>query len=225
MTRRLRRGRWGCRPEGGSTFFRSERKYQRKPAARRLQRRPTSLCAVGFGLREPNGWMPRINSGHPIPSLRPEQSDHVPWADCPQGLSSSTGCPVSHSSLPVALLASHLPCGSLWAAPKAPLGPRFPSGRFAALTRREKGPPILTAGLAMSRAMKLAGFHIRAERARARLFPSAAYRRSVPPQLACGRLKQCQLGSHGVAWMVSQRRETNLLFLLRWRGAYTNSTA
>ena len=82
--------------------------------------------------------MPRINSGHPIPALRPEQSDHVPWADCPQGLSSSTGCPVSHSSLPVALLASHLPCGSLWAAPKAPLGPRFPSGQFAALTRREK---------------------------------------------------------------------------------------
>ena len=55
LTRRLRRGRWGCRPEGGSTFFRSERKYQRKPAARRLQRRPTSLCAVGFGLREPFG--------------------------------------------------------------------------------------------------------------------------------------------------------------------------
>ena len=46
---------------------------------------------------------------------------------------------VSHSSLPVALLASHPPCGSLWAAPKAPLGPRFPSGQFAALTRREKG--------------------------------------------------------------------------------------
>ena len=51
MTRRLRRGRWGCRPEGGSTFFRSERKYQRKHAARRLRRRPTSLRAVGFGLR------------------------------------------------------------------------------------------------------------------------------------------------------------------------------
>ena len=59
-------------------------------------------------------------------------------AGAPSGLSSSTGCPVSHSSLPVALLASHLPCGSLWAAPKAPLGPRFPSGQFATLTRREK---------------------------------------------------------------------------------------
>ena len=111
----------GLPPRGGSTFFRSERKYQRKPAARRLQRRPTSLrtaakpCAtlvlgyalhglrpflalvglrpslvVGFGLREPNGWMPRIYSGHPIPALRPEQSDHVPWAGCPQGLSSTS---------------------------------------------------------------------------------------------------------------------------------------
>ena len=55
MTRRLRRGRWGCRPEGGSTFFRSERKYQRKPAARRLQRRPAPLRVAGFGLREPFG--------------------------------------------------------------------------------------------------------------------------------------------------------------------------
>ena len=42
-----------------------------------------------FGLREPNGWTPRINSGRPIPAVRPEQSDHVPWADCPQGLSST----------------------------------------------------------------------------------------------------------------------------------------
>ena len=72
-------------------FFRWRSKVcKRKQAARRLQRRPTSLCAVGFGLREPNGWMPRINSGHPIPALRPEQSDHVPWADCPQGLSSTS---------------------------------------------------------------------------------------------------------------------------------------
>ena len=59
LTRRLRRGWWGCRPEGGSTFFRSERKYQRKHAARRLRRRPTSLRAVGFGLREPLRGCPR----------------------------------------------------------------------------------------------------------------------------------------------------------------------
>ena len=37
LTRRLRRGWWGCRPEGDSTFFRRERKYQRKHAARRLR--------------------------------------------------------------------------------------------------------------------------------------------------------------------------------------------
>ena len=55
--------------------------------------------------------------------------------------------------------------------------------------------PILAAGLAMSRAMNLDRFHLRLERARARLFPpskwaglfpSAAYRRSAPPQLAWG---------------------------------------
>ena len=138
LTRRLRRERWGCRPEGGSTFFRSERKYQRKPAARRLQRRPTSLCAVGFGLREPFGL-------------------------------SSTSARCAH-----------------------------PPGKSPLL-------PILTAGLAMSRAMELDSFHQLLERARARLFPpskwaglfpSAAYRRSAPPQLALGRLDQCKLGCH-----------------------------
>ena len=125
LTRRLRREQWGFRPEGGSTFFRSERKYQRKHAARRLQRRPTSLCAVGFGLREPYGL-------------------------------SSTSVRCAH-----------------------------PPGKRLLL-------PILTAGLAMSRAMKLDSFHKLLERARARLFPpskwaglfpSAAYRRSAPPLL------------------------------------------
>ena len=89
---------------------------------------------AGFGLREPNGWMPRIYSGHPIPALRPEQSDHVPWADCPQGLS-STSVRCAH-----------------------------PPGKRLLL-------PILMAGLAMSRAMKLDSFHKLLERARARLFP------------------------------------------------------
>ena len=98
------------------------------------------------------------------------------------GLSSSTGCPVSHSSLPVALLASHPPCGSLWAAPKAPLEPRFPSGQFAALTRRKRLLlPILTAGLAMSRAMELDSFHQLLECARARLFRRQNGRAFFPP--------------------------------------------
>ena len=63
--------------------------------------------------------------------------------------------------------------------------------------------PILTAGLAMSRAMELDSFHQLLERARARLFPpskwaglfpSAAYRRSAPPQVALGRLKGKPVG-------------------------------
>ena len=57
LTRRLRRGSRAYSPMGRSHFsFGGERKVcKRKPAARRLQRRPTSLCAVGFGLREPFG--------------------------------------------------------------------------------------------------------------------------------------------------------------------------
>ena len=92
LTRRLRRGSRAYSPMGRSHFsFGGERKVcKRKPAARRLQRRPAPLRVAGFGLREPNGWMSRIYSGHPIPALRPEQSDHVPWADCPQGLSSTS---------------------------------------------------------------------------------------------------------------------------------------
>ena len=155
LTRRLRRGWWGCRPEGGSTFFRNERKYQRKHAARRLQRRPTSLrtaakpCAtlvLGYAL---HGLRPFLA----LVGLRPPLAVGFGLRE-PFGLSSSTGCPVSHSSLPVALLASHPPCGSFWAAPKAPLGPRFPSGQFAALTRREKGSllPIFERGSSQCRA-------------------------------------------------------------------------
>ena len=41
---------------------------------------------------------------------------------------------------------------------------------------------------------------------RARLFPSAAYRRSAPPQLAVGRLTPCGVGRCGVVWGFLQRR-------------------
>ena len=123
-------------------------------------------------------------------------------AVAPLGLSSSTGCPVLHSSLLVALLASHPPCGSLWAAPKAPLGPRFPSGQFATLTRREKALycPFLKEGV-RNVARSIVGrptFTFVRARAhsfplskRARLFPSAAYRRSAPPQSAWCKLTHC----------------------------------
>ena len=73
--------------------------------------------------------------------------------------------------------------------------------------------PILTAGLAMSRAMELDSLHTGAERARARLFPpskwaglfpSAAYRRSAPAQLAGNILNPCRVGCFGVACVFSQ---------------------
>ena len=73
--------------------------------------------------------------------------------------------------------------------------------------------PILTAGLAMSRAMELDSFHQLLECARARLFPpskwaglfpSAAYRRSFSPQLALGRLKWRCLGCFGAAEVMPQ---------------------
>ena len=158
----------GATAPRGSTFFRSERKYQRKPAARRLQRRPTSLCAVGFGLREPFGL-------------------------------SSTSARCAH-----------------------------PPGKRLLL-------PILTAGLAMSRAMKLASLPIRAERARARLFPpskwaglfpSAAYRRSAPPQVALGRLKGKPVGMlrRDLAGFAAQKNGFDFFFC-GWHYPYTKSAA
>ena len=63
--------------------------------------------------------------------------------------------------------------------------------------------PILTAGLAMSRAAELASLRMLSCALGARLFPpskwaglfpSAAYRRSAPPQSAAGRLIPCGLG-------------------------------
>ena len=139
-----------------------------------------------FGLREPNGWTPRIYSGRPIPAVRPEQSDHVPWADCPQGLS-STLVRFAH-----------------------------PSGKKASIAH-------FGGGVAMSRAMKLGSFHLLLERARARLFPPskwaglfpfAAYRRSVSPQVALGKLKRRCLGCFGATGMIVQRGKTGLIFIL-----------
>ena len=51
LTRRLRREWWGCRPERGSTFFRSERKYQRKHAARRLREKALYCPFLKEGVR------------------------------------------------------------------------------------------------------------------------------------------------------------------------------
>ena len=106
MTRRLRRGRWGCRPEGGSTFFRSERKYQRKHAARRLREKALYCPFLKEGVRN--------------------------------------------------------------------------------VARRLVGEITHAIGRARAHSFPLSK--------RARLFPYAAYRRSASPQLAWGRLNQCELG-------------------------------
>ena len=106
LTRRLRRGWWGCRPEGGSTFFRSERKYQRKPAARRLREKALYCPFLKEGVRN--------------------------------------------------------------------------------VARKLVGK--LTHAIVRARA------HSFPLSKRARLFPYAAYRRSASPQLAWGRLNQCELG-------------------------------
>ena len=99
-----------------------------------------------------------------------------------------------------------------WMGPDAPTTARkvglLPRGGQYFLSKRKKVPkkasgtattgkrlllPILPAGLAMSRAIELDSLHQLLERARARLFPpskwaglfpSAAYRRSAPPQVA-----------------------------------------
>ena len=59
LTRRLRREWWGCRPEWGSTFFRSERKYQRKHAARRLREKgfDCPFCRRGSQCRAQWSWI------------------------------------------------------------------------------------------------------------------------------------------------------------------------
>ena len=85
--------------------------------------------------------------------------------------------------------------------------------------------PILTAGLAMSRAMELASLPIRAERARARLFPpskwaglfpSAAYRRPAPAQLAGDILNPCRVGCFGVACVFFARQKASGKSNPRW---------
>ena len=231
LTRRLRRGSRACSPMGRSHFsFVGERKVcKRKPAARRLQRRPAPLSR--------NSQISAFRA-LPCPALVFAQACQsltafgscAHWAHAPSrpklrsavaplGLSSSTGCPVSHSSLLVALLASHPPCGSLWAAPKAPLGPRFPSGQFATLTRREKGLllPIFGGGSSQCRAQCIVGQLPPAtlERARARLFSAVKIGEAFFPSLpiaalfrrrsALGKLKRRCLGCFGATGMIAQR--------------------
>ena len=88
--------------------------------------------------------------------------------------------------------------------------------------------PILTAGLAMSRAAELASLRLPSCALGARLFPpskwaglfpSAAYRRSAPPQSAVGRLTPCKLGCFDVAGRFCSVDEQADFLFPRWRGA------
>ena len=143
---------------------------------------------------------------------------------------------MSHSSLPVALLASHPPCGSLWAAPKAPLGPRFPSGQFAALTRREKALhcPFCRQGSQRRARHSWRIISFVCARSCARLFPpskwtglfpSAAYRRSAPPQVAWGKLKWRCLGCCSVAGRLRSAKKRASFFLYNWHCTYSTNGA
>ena len=92
LTRRLRRGSRAYSPMGRSHFsFDGERKVcKRKPAARRLQRRPTSLCtaakpcaALGLGYAL-HGFQPFLALVGLRPPLVAGFGFAVPLARCPQ---------------------------------------------------------------------------------------------------------------------------------------------
>ena len=93
----------------------------------------------------------------------------------------------------------------------APSGLSSSSVRFAHPPGKRLLLPIWAAGLAMSRAAELASLRMLSCALGARLFPpskwaglfpSAAYRRSAPPQLAVGRLTPCGVGWFPVGWPI-----------------------
>ena len=149
------------------------------------------------------------------PIVCPEESPLV----CPQA---HTPAPVGIDAPTPARVVGLPPRGGKYFLSKRKKVPK--KARGTATTGKSPLLPILTAGLAMSRAMELDSFHQLLERARARLFPpskwaglfpSAAYRRSAPPQLAWGRLNQCELGFCIAAWLISQHRKIGLISALR----------
>ena len=95
----------------------------------------------------------------------------------------------------------------------APSGLSSSSVRFAHPPGKRLLLPILTAGLAMSRAAELASLRLQSCALGARLFPpskwaglfpSAAYRRSATAQLAGDILNPCRVGCFGVACVFLQ---------------------
>ena len=110
----------------------------------------------------------------------------------------------------------------------APSGLSSSSVRFAHPPGKRLLLPILAAGLAMSRAAELASLRMLSCALGARLFPpskwaglfpSAAYRRSSPPQLVAGRLTPCG-GNDFCGLAALPRKEQSLLLPRSWRRAY-----
>ena len=174
MTRRLRRGWSGCRPEGAVLSFEAKESTKESPRHGDSRGGGPPRCALFANIGVPGTAVPGscICSGLPV-------------ANCLRQL-----CPLGTRSLSAQASA----CGSRTVGcPEFIRGIQFrPLGRnslttfrgqtalrgcprpwFASLTLPGKRLllPILAAGLAMSRAMKLGSFHLLLERARARLFP------------------------------------------------------
>ena len=207
LTRRLRRGWWGCRPRGEKSFLSKRKKGPKKaggtatPEAARPAARYSQISAF---------------RALPCPAL--VICSGLPVANCLRQL-----CPLGTRSLSAQASA----CGS-------PSGCPLP--RFALLTRRGKALdcPFLKEGVRnvarnivgeLTHAIVRARAHSYPLSKRARLFPSAAYRRSAPPRLAIDRLKWRCLRGFGAARMISQCGKTGLIFLLGWRRAYSSSAA
>ena len=124
-----------------------------------------------------------------------------PASHCGQAL--RCACAWLRASWPSAISGASRPSASLGGGLRpavAPSGLSSSSVRFAHPPGKRLLLPILTAGLAMSRAAELASLRLPSCALGARLFPpskwaglfpSAAYRRSAPPQLAAGRLTPC----------------------------------
>ena len=186
LTRRLRRERWGCRPPGGSYFLSKRKKVPKKAR----------------GTATPEAAHPAARNSQ-ISAFRALPCPALVFAQACQSLTAFGSC--AHWA--------HAPSRPKLRSAVAPSGLSSTSVRYAHPPGKRLLLPILPAGLAMSRAMELASLPIRAERARARLFPpskwaglfpSAAYRRPAPAQLAGDILNPCRVGCFGVACVFSQ---------------------